>query len=172
MSYGGQVWSGGQSGGYDPNMGGINQSGPQTGDSTAMRWAQQNNPQLYAQYQRDKFSREQEQNRPQFGWANESNARPSQWGANTSQLPPQFGGAGGPQVRGGGQQGGYPGQWQGNQGGGQQGGYPGQWGGGQGGMGGGQIAGLMQQMYSPSGQGGGSQGYGGWGGLQTNQGWR
>ena len=96
----------------------------------------------------------------------------SQWGINTSQLPPQFGGAGGPQVRGGGQQGGYPGQWQGNQGGGQQGGYPGQWGGGQGGMGGGQIAGLMQQMYSPSGQGGGSQGYGGWGGLQTNQRWR
>ena len=80
----------------------------------------------------------------------------------------------------------YPGQWQGGGGGGQVGGYPGQWqggqqygqhgngawGGGQQAHGGGQIAGLMQQMYSPSGQGGGSQGYGGWGGLQTNQGWR
>ena len=105
-----------QRGGYDPNMGGINQSGPQQGDNQAMRWAQQNDPQLYAQYQRDKFSREQEQNRPQFGWANESNARPG---------------------------------------------------------GDGQIAGLMQQMYNQgSGQGGGSQGYGGWGGLQTNQRWR
>jgi len=105
-------------------MGGINQSGPQQGDNQAMRWAQQNDPQLYAQYQQDKFLREQGQNKPQLGWATESNAPPSQWG------------------------------------------------GGQGGMGGGQIAGLMQQMYSPSGQGGGSQGYGGWGGLQTNQRWR
>lgn len=117
--------------------------------------------------------------------AEQDKLRNSQWGINTSLLPPSLGGTGGPQVRGGGQQSGYPGQWQGTQGGGQQGGYPGQWGmgqpagggpsawsGGQGGMGGGQMAGLIQQMYSPTGQGGGSQGYGGWGGLQTNQGWR
>ena len=78
MNYGGQTWSGGGGGGYDQGMGGINQSGPQGGDPQAMRWAQQNSPQLYAQYQQDKFAREQEQKKknpqqPWMGWANRLN---------------------------------------------------------------------------------------------------
>ena len=191
MNYGGQTWSGGGGGGYDQGMGGINQSGPQEGDPQAMRWAQQNNPQLYAQYQQDKFAREQEQkkNPPWMGWANRLNDPAQKPGMGTkpgSQFiggPPQqqpqqgqgnwsspystansgWGGPSGGQPQspwgGGTQQQGYQG--------------PSSYAGGQGGMGGGQIAGLMNSMYGRgTGQGGGSQGYGGWGGLQTNQAWR
>ena len=70
MNYGGQTWSGGGGGGYNPNMGGINQGGPQQlsgsqmqpwgagnpqqpgggGLTSAQTWAQQNNPELAGRF--------------------------------------------------------------------------------------------------------------------------
>ena len=97
----------------------------------------------------------------------------------------QYGGGGGGQqfgLGGGGQQG--QGNWgspysTANSGwGGPSGGQPqSPWGGGTPQLGGqgpsSYIAGLMNSMYGRgTGQGGDSQGYGGWGGLQTNQAWR